>query len=98
MLDLCDSNKRWQNYNRLRKCHSKLSGTKRVGDYETEILTPRNFLAHGRPEPHESGGYLFHYRGKEFYFDDDKSLELRQTILRYKNAFSEVLMTLNDGQ
>ena len=98
MLDLCDSNKRWQNYNRLKKCHGKLSQREKIGDYEAEILTPRNFLAHGRPEPLQDGGYLFHYRGKEFHFDDDKSLELRQTILSFRSAFSEILISLDDEQ
>jgi len=98
MLDLCDSDKRWQNYNRLRKCHDKLRGRERIGDYEADVLTPRNVLAHGRPEPHKDGGYLFHHRGKEFYFNDDTSLELRQRILKYKEAFSEVLIILDNEQ
>ncbi len=91
MLTLCDSDKRWQNFNRLWKSHNKLKGKERIGDYVEEVLRPRNCLAHGRPEPHKNGGYLFHHGKKEYHFDDTTSLELRQTILRYKNAFSGII-------
>ena len=33
MLDLCDSDKRWQNYRRLRKRHDKLREREEIGDY-----------------------------------------------------------------
>ncbi|WP_420640921.1 hypothetical protein [Candidatus Leptofilum sp.] len=88
MLALCDSDKRWQNFNRLRKIHKKLKKKKQSGNYVQEVLRPRNFLAHGKPEPHENGGYLFRYKGKEYYFDDKVSQGLRQTILKYKTTFS----------
>ncbi|MFH1636212.1 MAG: response regulator [Chloroflexota bacterium] len=97
MLDLCDSDKRWQNYNRLRKYHNKLRCRERIGDYAAEVLAPRNALAHGSPQSREEG-LLFHYRGREFLFNDDTSLALRQTILRYKDTFSEILITLKNGQ
>lgn len=97
MLGLSDSNKRWRNYNRLRKCHDKLRWREKIGDFEAEVLTPRNALAHGKPQPLEEG-FLFHHRGKEFLFNDDTSRTLRQTILRYKDAFSEILNTLTNGQ
>lgn len=91
MLTLCDSDKRWQNFNRLWKSHDKLKGREKIGDYVIEVLRPRNFLAHGKPERHKNGGYLFHYRGKQFRFNDTTSLELRQTILKYKNAFLTII-------
>ncbi|MCK4827887.1 hypothetical protein KA005_69805 [bacterium] len=97
MLTLCDSDKRWQNFNRLWKSHDKLKEKERIGDYVVEVLHPRNFLAHGRPVPHENGGYLFHYRKKEYLFDDKNSLELRQTILRYKKAFSGIIDLIKEG-
>lgn len=87
MLALCDSDKRWQNFNRLWKAHEKLKQRQKIGDYVQEVLRPRNFLAHGQSESYETGGYLFRYKGKEYHFDNKVSLELRQTILRYKNEF-----------
>ncbi len=96
MIDLCDSSKRWQNYNRLRKCHNKLRERKKIGDYEAEVLVPRNALAHGRPEA-VGKGFLFHHQGKEFLFDDEVSSKLRVTILTYKTAFSGILKTLENG-
>lgn len=98
MLSLCDSNKRWQNFNRLWKQHDGLKKRAKIGDYETEILNPRNFLAHGKPELYREGGYLFVHRGNRFLFNDETSLILRQTILRYKVAFSEILETITNGQ
>ncbi len=97
MLGLCDSDKRWQNYRRLRKRHDKLKRREEIGDYRAEILGPRNALAHSRPQPCEEG-LRFHHRGKDFLFNDDTSLALRQTILRYKDAFSRILEILNNEQ
>ncbi len=99
MIKLSDSKKRWDNFNRLRKRHVKLKGIKKVGDYEGDILSPRNALAHGRPEPYEDGGYVFYHRKKEYYFNDATSLELRQVILKYKTSFSNIIeeLTLDDS-
>lgn len=94
MLSFCDSDKRWQNFNRLRKCHDKLKGQQKIGDYAEDILRPRNFLAHGKPEINQDGSYLFHYQGKKYYFDDAVSLQLRQTILRYKKEFFTIVKLL----
>ncbi len=94
MINLSDSYKRWLNFQRLWKSHEKLKGRNTIGDYDAEVLKPRNFLAHGTPEPHKDGGYLFHYQGKAFRYTDEVSLSLRQTILRYKQEFSNILKTL----
>ena len=94
MLSFCDSDKRWQNFNRLRKCHDRLKGQQKIGNYVEDILRPRNFLAHGKHEPHQDGGYLFRYQGKEYHFDDGVSLQLRHTILRYKKEFSAIMKLL----
>ena len=96
MLNLCDSNKRWQNFNRLWKKHHKLKDRERIGEYDKDILYPRNFLAHGKSELHQDGGFLFRHQGKELLFDDTVSLELRQTILSYKQAFVEILSILQE--
>ncbi len=97
MLALCDSDKRWQNFNRLWKSHEKLRAREKTGDYVQEVLRPRNFLAHGKPEPYEGGGYLFRFREKEYLFTDTISLELRRTILRYKNSFSGIIDLIKEG-
>lgn len=94
MLTLCDSDKRWQNFNRLWRSHSKLRGRESIGDYVGDVLSPRNFLAHGKPEPSKEGGYLFRYRGREYKFNDIISQGLRQTILRYKQQFSSIIKDL----
>lgn len=94
MLSLCDSNKRWQNFNRLWKSQPKLKKRPRIGQYDQDVLKPRNFLAHGTPIPHEDEGYIFHHYGQEFHFDEETSLSLRQTILHYKNEFSNLIELL----
>ena len=96
MLLFCDSSKRWQNFNRLRKKHAKLNGNNNIGDYENEVLQPRNFLAHGRPLEGGDGSFSFLYKEKEYYFDNDVSLALRQTILKYKTDFSDIIDLLKE--
>jgi hypothetical protein len=95
MIDMCDSNKRWQNFIRLRR-YLEVMRKDEVGDYEAEVLIPRNALAHGKPEIFEEG-FRFHYRGREFLFNDEVSYELRKTILTYKNAFTGILEALQNG-
>lgn len=90
MLNLCDSSKRWQNFNRLWKQHEKLRSRGRVGEFDKDVLGPRNFLAHGRPLYRDDGSVLFSHQGREYLFNADNSLKLRQTILQYKVAFSEI--------
>lgn len=91
MLKLCDSNKRWENFNRLWKRHTKLRGRKKIGNYLVDILQPRNFLAHGKPEIDENGGYIFRHQEKEYIFNNQVSIILRQTILKYKETFEEII-------
>lgn len=96
MLSLSDSDKRWRNFNRLCKRYDKLKKEKEtLGDYVEDVLKPRNFLAHGKSERDEKGAYLFRYRGKEYTFNNETSLELRRTILRYKNKFFDIIEILN---
>jgi hypothetical protein len=97
MLIFCDSDKRWANFNRLGKHHSKLRGRPKIDDYAREVLQPRNFLAHGRPELHQERGYVFRYQGKEFIFDETVSLELRKKILKYKEIFSSIIELIKDA-
>lgn len=94
LLELCDSDKRWQNLNRVKKHHNLLKERDFVGDYQKEIIWPRNCLAHGVPERKVDKGFLFHHRGKEYVFDDEVSNALRKRILEYKSAFAEIAETL----
>jgi hypothetical protein len=96
MLAICDSNKRWENFNRLRKRHDKLKGVNNFGDYVQEVVHPRNFLAHGRPTKQAKGSFSFLFKGKEFLFDDDTSRGLRKTIQKYKIEFSGIVELLKD--
>lgn len=97
MIALCDSSaKRWQNFNRLWKSHAKLKGREKIGDYFVDVLRPRNFLAHGKPELYSEKGFLFRHRGEEYYFDEVTSQELRQTILRYKQSFSTIITLIKE--
>ncbi|TXT27258.1 MAG: hypothetical protein FD134_164 [Gallionellaceae bacterium] len=96
LLVLSDgSEKRVQNFNRV-KAHHPLLKTKNFADeYREAILSPRNFLAHGVPERNGEGSLLFRHRGKEFSFDDEIGKILRHKILEYKSAFSEIVDALN---
>jgi hypothetical protein len=95
MIDMCDSNKRWENFNRLWKHHDKLKDKGKFGDYKVEVLDLRNILAHGKPEI-RNGGFLFRHRGKEYFYNDEASNELRKTILKYKHEFYNVLVVLKE--
>ena len=90
MLNLCDSNKRWQTFNRIRKAHPLLRQQASISKYSEEILHPRNFLAHGKPIPKKGGGYRFSYHGRSFDFDEDVSLTLRRKIMIYKNRLQAI--------
>lgn len=90
MIDMCDSNKRWENFNRLWKYHDNLKNKEKIGDYKVEVLDVRNALAHGVPEVTDDG-YLFRHRGKEYFFNDESSGNLRKSILKYRQDFTNVL-------
>jgi hypothetical protein len=91
LLDLCDSDKRWQSFNRVRKHHDLLKGNNFEGDYSKEILWPRNCLAHGTPKRKADGTLLFRHSNKEYLFDEGVSQNLRKKIIEYKNAFTEIV-------
>lgn len=96
MLDLCDSNKRWESLQRLFKCHEKLKATKdRFGNYRDEILWPRNCLAHGTPSKQADGSAIFRFSNKEYHFNEEEGLLLRQRIVEYKKLFEDALKELS---
>lgn len=94
LLQLCDgSDKRVQNYNRVRKHHPLLKdaeGADFAKAYQDEVLWPRNCLAHGVPQRMEDKSFLFRHKGKDFVFNEDVSHALRQKILEYRSAFAEI--------
>lgn len=94
LLKLCDSDKRWQNFNRVKKHHALLKTNTFDGDYINDILWPRNCLAHGTPERKDDGTLLFQFSGKKYTFDDTVSQDLRKKILEYKSAFAEIADSL----
>jgi len=93
LLKLCDSDKRWQNFKRVKEHHEVLK-EKHFGDYPTEILWPRNCLAHGVPNRQPDGSCIFLFRNKEFTFNDEVGKSLRQKIVEYKSAFAEIAEAL----
>lgn len=92
LLKLCDaSDKRVQNYNRVRKHHPLLKDRNFSEEYQKEVLWPRNCLAHGVPQRMEDRSFLFRHKEKEFLFNDEVSYALRQKILAYRKAFDEIV-------
>jgi hypothetical protein len=93
MLVLCDSYKRWTAFRSLMKRLPALAEFK-VGDYNADVLKPRNHLAHGTPEQ-TADGYIFRHDGGEYVFDEKGSLALRTTILGYSDTFDAILARLS---
>ncbi len=88
MLLFCDSYKRWLLFKSIMKIHPSLKGIQ-IGDFNQEVLSPRNYLAHGTGQMIDRG-YVFRYLDREYLFNDDVSLALRKTILEYKKTFESI--------
>ena len=95
LLALCDSNKRWSNYMRVKKQHDVLKFHGFKEDYMNEILRPRNFLAHGVPDRVTEDTMQFSFSGATYTFNDQVSQELRKKIIEYKQAFTEISSLLS---
>jgi hypothetical protein len=93
---VCDSNKRWSNFNRLKKRIPTLKQCN-PGEYPAEILAPRNFLAHGQARE-EDGVHIFSFNGKEYRFDETVGVQLRGRIVAYKEALQGALSALSSGR
>lgn len=89
LIEHCDSYKRWTIFKSLCKRHKTLKKNE-IGDYNEDILIPRNFLAHGKPRLDSDEGYIFEYRGKEYNFTESVGKELRKKILEYKHIFNTI--------
>ena len=79
---LSDSSKRWDNLCRLKKKHAKLRNVT-MPQFATDLLFPRNCLAHGVPRQ-EGSNLIFHFSGRDFIYNEQTSIQLRQTILGYR--------------
>lgn len=89
LLQLCDSSKRWSNFNRVKKRHEILKAHS-FGDYQAEVLMPRNSLAHGTPEKQKDGTMRFTYRDTVYDFNEQISEQLRKSIIQYQKRFTEI--------
>lgn len=88
LLKLGDSSKRWENYKRLADLEKEYFHAE-IGDYQADVLKPRNFLAHGRPIAVEEGQKFLHL-GKEYIFNDRVGIDLRILIGKYRERFSKI--------
>jgi CheY-like chemotaxis protein len=61
------------------------------GDYQSDVLIKRNYLAHGIPEKLDGGALKFSFSGREFIFDNDESLKLRRNLKAYGEYFDSLL-------
>jgi len=93
---LSDSDKKYSNLCRLLKAHPSLDKSN-FGNYRTDVLSPRNCLAHGVPENKGEGKFVFSHHGKEYEFDSDVAKELRHTILAYKAQLDAIKDTLEEN-
>lgn len=94
MIVLSDSSKRWDNFNRIRKNLPPLRAIE-FGDYSSEILSPRNFLAHGVPTATAGANVSFAFNGKSYNFDHNEGISLRKSISTYKRKLVEAMELLS---
>lgn len=82
LLQCLDSNKKWNICQSISKLDKTFNVTA-IGDYVSEILSPRNYMAHGIPEMRPDGSLLFNHGGHEYIFCDEESIRVRQRLLHY---------------
>ena len=90
ILGYLDSAKKWNICQSLSKKLEKLN-ISAIGDYQAEVLKPRNFLAHGIPDQKEDGSLIFEHYGKEYIFNDREGVNIRKKIQYYSSQFDELL-------
>lgn len=91
LLALCadSSTKRWDNFKRIKKRHDYLK-SRSFGNYQSDVLKPRNFLAHGVPEKLDDGTLRFTHRNASYDFNDQVSEQLRKMIIQYREVFTDI--------
>jgi len=90
LLENLESAKKWNICQTLSKKLQELN-VNAVGDYQADILKPRNFMAHGIPEQQGDGTLMFKHFGKEYIFSNEESIRLRQKLQYYSSQFEEIL-------
>ena len=88
MIRLSDSSKKWDNLRRLKKADVRLKDIA-LDDYGTEVLFPRNCLAHGIPSG-DGPDKIFTFHSKTFLYNEDTSRDLRQNIMKYMTVISHI--------
>lgn len=92
MLELCNSQKRWNLFNSIGKKSPALKDNE-LGKFD-DVLKFRNVLAHGRPKKEQDGSYTFCHRGKQHKYNSEKSRSFRQSIREYKAKFEKIRESL----
>jgi CheY-like chemotaxis protein len=90
LLENLESAKKWNICQSLSKRLQELN-VNAIGDYQADILKPRNFMAHGIPETQEDGSLVFNHFNNQYIFSDVESIKLRQKLQYYSAQFDEVL-------
>jgi hypothetical protein len=90
LLEHLESAKKWNMCQSLSK-ESKQLDLSAVGDYQKEILKPRNFMAHGIPVLQNDGSLMFEHFGESYNFTENVSISLRKRLQYYSAQFEEIL-------
>jgi hypothetical protein len=90
LLKNLESAKKWNICQSLSKQLKELD-VNSIGDYQADILKPRNFMAHGIPLEKEDGSLVFKHFDAQYVFNDEKSIQIRQKLQHYSFQFEQVL-------
>ena len=82
---LSDSSKRWDNLCRMRKKNKKLKDVA-MPSFTSDLLFPRNCLAHGIPRQ-EGSDLVFNFNGHDFVYNEQSSVLLRQRYWIIESTF-----------
>lgn len=92
LLKYLDSAKKWNICQSISKLSNELD-VNSIGNYQGDILTPRNFMAHGIPKTLDGGGLEFEFFGKKFIFNDKESINIRNNLKHYTQNFNEIILS-----
>lgn len=67
----------------------------RISNYTTEIIHPRNKLAHYMKKEARDGKYTLISKNKEFTFDDIQFQGLRHKLLEYRDVFDQLMNNIS---
>ena len=95
-LKYCDSARRWYLVKAILTEIDK-KALSCLGDYQADVLHPRNFLAHGIPESTENGLKFSRAGGDSYIFNEDESIKLRHALGTYAEKFRSICSKLEQG-